>query len=174
MEELWKPVVGYEGLYEVSSKGRVKRLAGWRKHGRGVAYFEDRLRTPVLNGRGYPHVTLSKDGKHKTVCLHRLVMLAHVGPRPGDMEVCHNDGDRTNAKLSNLRYDTKSGNQQDRPAHGTDLRGTKHPGAKLDEAKVRYIRSLTNPVLTDLARQFGTTPEAIAHVVKGRSWKYAA
>jgi hypothetical protein len=56
-------------------------------------------------------------------------MAAHVGPRPDGMQVCHNNGLRTDNRLSNLRYDTASGNMRDRILHGTDpkLRQTHCP-----------------------------------------------
>lgn len=100
----WKPIPGYE-MYEVSNMGEVRRGG--------------KLLRQVQNSTGRLGLALCKDGKQNSFQVHRLVMLAFHGPCPDGMEVCHNDGNHLNNKLSNLRYDTRSNNQYDRVKHGT-------------------------------------------------------
>jgi hypothetical protein len=115
--ETWKPVVGYEGSYEVSDQGRVRSLdrfvitrGGVRKRTKGKT-----LRTSVMN-TGYLQVSL---GRAKTVTVHRLVLEAFVGPAPEGSEACHYpDPDRSNSALSNLRWGTRSDNIRDCIEHG--------------------------------------------------------
>ena len=108
--ERWLPVVGWEGIYEVSDFGRVRSL-----------YRKGRTRGKVLkqvNDGGYRNVTLSDLPRYSIAKVHQLVMEAFVGPRPEGLEVCHYDGDGSNNRLDNLRYDTRAANQQDRLRHG--------------------------------------------------------
>ena len=80
--EQWKPVVGYEGLYEVSSLGRVRSLSGKRWNGQSVHDFKGRLLKPQSRSR-YLHVTLSIDGRVKSLKIHQLVANAFLLPCPG-------------------------------------------------------------------------------------------
>lgn len=118
--EEWRPVVGYEGYYEVSDHGRIRSLD------RIVRLVDGRDRP--LKGRslvlsahpkGYRTAKLSVHGNKQTVMIHRVVLQAFIGPRPRDMEVCHNDGDPANNRLGNLRYASTSANRYDSVEHGT-------------------------------------------------------
>ena len=118
--ERWKPVKGHEGIYEASSHGRIRSVD------RTVTYSDGRVcrrKGKVLSVRldkyGYQIVGLCNQGKCQTRTVHSLVAEAFIGPRPEGMEVCHNDGDRTNNHLDNLRYGTSSDNNLDQLRHGT-------------------------------------------------------
>lgn len=121
-EEVWRPVVGYEGAYEVSNLGRVRSLDRWIERVTGA---RQRLRGRILSiqfdGR-YESVRLKLGGAGRTVRVHQLVTEAFIGPRPDGMEVCHDDGDPRNNRVDNLRYDTHAANSQDRIKHGTQAR----------------------------------------------------
>jgi hypothetical protein len=120
--EQWRPVVGWEGYYEVSDHGRVRSVERLvrRKDGRTRAAPSRILGTPFAKTGGYPVVNLWRDNKGRVEKVHRLVLAAFVGPCPEGMEGCHNDGDPTNSHLDNLRWDTHSGNVQDTIGHGTN------------------------------------------------------
>lgn len=114
-EEQWRPVVGWEDLYLVSSHGRVRSL----HKGRGVKNSSDgilKFRSLIW---GYPRVILTRKGKPSSRSVHSLVIEAFVGPRPEGMDVCHNDGNPLNSHVSNLRYGTRSENILDAVVHGT-------------------------------------------------------
>ena len=120
--EEWRPVVGYEGRYEVSSLGRVKSLPRCvgRKDGSGQ-FLKGRLMvlTPHASKSPYPTVALCKNGVQRQHTVHRLVLEAFVGPCPPGMEACHNDGNHADSSLANLRWDTHLENHRDSVEHGT-------------------------------------------------------
>lgn len=99
MIEIWKSVVGYKGLYEVSDLGRIKSL-----NYRGNMKVPKILK-PYIRKEGYHKYTLSKNGIVKTSLVHWHVMRAFVGEANG-MQIDHIDGDGSNNTLSNLRYCT--------------------------------------------------------------------
>ena len=119
MNEMWKPIPGYEGLYEVSDHGTVRSLDRQLPWNGTSRFFSGRILSPVATDFGHLVVGLYKDGKSSHARVHRLVMLAFVGLCPEGEEVCHYDGDPANNRLSNLRYDTRSGNFLDSVRHGT-------------------------------------------------------
>ena len=71
---------------------------------------------------GYMQIKLYKNGVSKLYKIANLIALTYLGKCPIGMEVCHNNGIYTDDRLVNLRYDTRSGNAQDRWKHGTMLR----------------------------------------------------
>ena len=110
--ENWKPVVGYEGRYEVSDLGHVRsldrKIIVFREN--DTAYVKricGRLLRPGRGANGYPTVAL---GRGNTCPVHVLVARAFLGPCPNRMEVLHADDDTQNAALSNLSYGTHSQN----------------------------------------------------------------
>ena len=109
-EERWVDAVGYEGLYQVSDKGRVKSLAK-REYGGA----RNRIRSELFlkqhkNRKGYPMVTLRKEGVRKTYSVHRLVAKAFVPNVFNKPQVNHKDMDRANNNASNLEWMTGSEN----------------------------------------------------------------
>jgi len=101
-QEEWKPVVGYEGFYEVSDMGRVRSLPRkWAKGG---------ILKPAPDEWGYSTVGLCKNGKRKTNRIHILVMQTFKGECPEGCEVDHIDGNPSNNCLENLRYVTHKEN----------------------------------------------------------------
>jgi len=104
-KETWKPVVGYEGLYEVSDWGRVKSL-NYRNTGK-----EGFLKPAPAKSGGYPQVILCKNGKREPCKVHQLVMEAFVGKCPAGYEVDHFDWNPSNNRLDNLSYQPKEANR---------------------------------------------------------------
>lgn len=113
-DEVWKPVVGYEGLYEVSNHGRVKSLARKVKGGRNcpLRFNAERVLRAGLSSNGYGTVVLT-DGKAKVSHLvHRLVATAFI-PNPMALgDVNHEDGHKLNCRVENLTWCTRSQNIQ--------------------------------------------------------------
>lgn len=101
--ERWRAVEGYRGLYEVSDRGRVRRIGTTR--GRKGA-----VRKATPGSHGYLTVKLSKDGVTSTHCVHVMVARAFV-PNPRKLpEVNHEDGNKLRCLASNLEWTTRSGN----------------------------------------------------------------
>lgn len=118
-KERWRPVVGYEGIYEVSDQGRVRSLDriitqhdGMKRPMRG------RILQQAVRDDGHTQVNMKYMGVAVTRKVHRMVAMAFLGPCPEGMEVCHNNGNPADNRLSNLRYGTRSENLYDRVKHG--------------------------------------------------------
>lgn len=99
--EEWRPVAGYIGRYEVSSLGRI-----W-------SHWSKRVMRPRIGGPGYPAVELKKSGSVSPRYVHHLVAEAFLGPRPQGAEIRHLNGDKTDNRLINLRYGTRSEQRAD-------------------------------------------------------------
>ena len=117
--EIWKPVLGYEGYYEVSSLGRVKTLerVAVRRNGRPHTVPERILKQSYMK-KGYLRLNLTKDGVRKQHTVHSLVLSSFVGPRPSGMITRHLNGIPDDNRLENLAWGTGSENQHDAVAHG--------------------------------------------------------
>lgn len=114
--EQWKPVVGFEGSYEVSDQGQVRSLDRVIMRSNGISQtLRGQMLKPCLNRAGYPHVNLS--GRNRKV--HHLVLEAFAGSRPEGMEACHGPGGQTDNRLANLRWGSKSENNLDQVRAGT-------------------------------------------------------
>ena len=129
--EQWRPIVGYEGFYEVSDHGRARsidRLVVAGKPGQ-MRPAVGRIISPVQVKSGHMVVCLWSDGHRRTASIHRLVLAAFVGPQPEGMEGCHNNGIPSDNSLTNLRWDTLSSNRLDMVTHGV------HNNARKTECK---------------------------------------
>ena len=120
--EQWKPVPGYEGLYEVSNLGRVRSLD--RTKTNGHKWKGRILKQPSLRS-GYKLVSLWKNGKQKSALVHRLVLFAFVGAQPEGRETRHKDGNNSNNTLDNLSWGTPSENNLDIVDHGNHIHASK-------------------------------------------------
>lgn len=98
--ELWNFVKGYEGLYSVSTEGRVKSLD---RVSNGITVVGKFL-NPSIHSSGYMRINLSKRGVVKSHYVHVLIAQSFLGDRPKDHDVDHRDRNRKNNKLLNLRY----------------------------------------------------------------------
>lgn len=105
-KEIWKPVVGYEGIYEVSNTGLVRRVY---RYGRRWEH----LCKPKLTHDGYYETTLIYQYKAKYIRTHRIVAMAFLGvPEDKSLEVNHKDGNKLNNNVDNLEWVTSSENQK--------------------------------------------------------------
>lgn len=114
MEEIWKDIKGYEGLYQVSNLGRVKSLGNGKSNNSKVKILK-----PCKNKDGYFLITLSKNNKKKSYRINRLVASAFI-PNPNNLtQVNHKDEDKTNNRVDNLewcdsKYNTNYGTRNKR------------------------------------------------------------
>ena len=160
--EVWKDIAGYEGLYQVSSFGRVKSL--W--HGR------ERIRKPHLNHKGYSELNLCKGGNVKGFKVHRLVAEAFIPNPQNKREVNHINGIKADNRVENLEWVTPSENQLH--AYNTGLRKSAEENfhAKLTNEQVAYIREnpcgLSN---TELAERFGVAQPTICNIQLGKTYQ---
>ena len=167
--ELWLPVVGYEGLYEVSSLGRVKCCAKKLRTWYGERRSRERFLKKKLNSQtGYVKLVLQRDRKLKHTNVHVQVLLAFVGQAPSGHEARHLNGVRDDNRLTNLAWGTKRENMRDQYGHGTRVVADKHPKSKLTPSMVEHIR--TSPMTgVELARTMGLGTATICRVRQGKS-----
>lgn len=118
----WKPVPGWEALYEVSDTGEVRSLDRQMKNRWGSTTLKPgRVLRQVEHRGGYMAVRLQEalSKRDKTVKVHTLVLEAFAGPKPEGMEARHLNGNSRDNRSVNLTWGTRSENNLDRVAHGT-------------------------------------------------------
>lgn len=163
-------IPGFPG-YAASSDGNI-----WSRQD-GPDGPSWRLKKLSKTANGYLVTGLTVGGVTKTYLVQRLVLLAFVGPCPPGMEAAHDDGNRENNTLANLRWATPTENQGDRRRHGTAPTGTANGRAKLDEAAV--VELATDVVergmsVADAAKKYGVSGFSVRAVVSGKSWPHVA
>jgi hypothetical protein len=169
IEEIWKDIVNYIGLYAISNYGRIKSF----KNNHGT--YREKILRPAKNTGRSPLVTLCKNGLSRNYSVHKLVMEAFVGPLPSGMEICHNDGNGENNFVDNLRYDTHKNNEKDKIRHGTFLCGSKRWNAKLDDNKIIEIIKLAKEYKLSqrkIAKIYDVSQSVIWAIINKKKWKY--
>ena len=179
MNEIWKPVKGYEGLYEVSNEGRVRSLDREVKRTSKLnkpclMSLTGRLIKPRLLKRGYLAVDLYCCGNQSTHRIHRLVLEAFIGLAPDGMECCHYDDDPFNNHLSNLRWDTHQNNLIDLEKNGGRAKGSKIPSSLLTEAQVSKVKWALSHSFTqaEIARHYGVAHQLIHYIAINKTWRH--
>lgn len=166
MIEIWKAISNWLG-YEISNLGRVR---SFKKHTKFRAWDiveePQRILSPSLSN-GYLGVNLSHNGSVSYKRVASLVLEAFVAPRPDGMEVCHNNCDKTNNRLDNLRYDTPSGNSRDGVGKRTATRLTNEQAVE-----VRLLAAKGVPD-HELAKRFDVSTASISGCRLGYSYVYA-
>lgn len=178
--EQWKAVVGYEGFYEVSDQGRVRSVDRFVKNNYGDGSQHRVKRRGIVmkvreNRYGYLYLVISKQGKPKTISVHRLVAMAFIGEITDGLEVNHIDGCKTNNRVENLEIVTHAENIHH--AMRTGLRnnkGERHNRAKLTETQVLEIRAKMDGGAsgTVLAEEYGVYYTAIYKIARRELWKH--
>lgn len=151
--ESWKPIKGYECLYEVSTMGRVRRL---RKTPNGDI---GSLLKPAIDRAGYKRVRLCKEGTVFAVYVHRLVASTFLGERSG--EVNHINGDKQDNRLDNLEWCTHQENMQ--KAADTGLINCTAVAQSSDGVTVAVY-----PSITDASKKIGGSKSNIAKCCNGQ------
>lgn len=174
MIEVWRSVLGYEGSYEVSSIGRVRSVDRTTVASNGhVKSYKGQLLAQGLSSHGYPVVNLVRNGRGSTKAVHSLVLGAFVGPKPDKCEACHQNCDKTDNRLENLRWDTRAANLADSSKAGRLVGRRGQPRNKLTVALVtmaRY-RYSEGESLSALAREIGVRDSTLCQAIRGITWK---
>jgi hypothetical protein len=173
--EIWKPVKDYEGLYSVSSLGRVRSEQRTTEFMPGRhRIVPSRLLSPA-SMNGYPQVCLYRDGKRKTIRVHRLVAEAFVSNPDNHTIVNHKDGVKDNNVPANLEWCTVLENNIHAFENGLNATGERHHNASLTDTQVQQIRtSYTGAYgqISSMAREYGVTPGSIWQIVNNKSRTY--
>lgn len=144
MKEVWRPI-SIMPHYAVSSRGRVKALSRKVRFvsklgGEFYRNKKERLCQPNKQNGGYLITHLYLDDNRTSKTIHSLVARAFIGPRPKGYDICHRNGIRTDNRVENLRYDTRSNNFKDMHRHGTYYQ--RIANSKLTSTDVINIRKL--------------------------------
>jgi hypothetical protein len=177
--EIWKDVPKFEGIYQVSNLGRVKSL---KRKARNTIYgsfrpINEKILSQKKEKSGYMAVNLCIKRKGKYRRVHTLVLEAFVGIRQDKMCCCHNDGNRQNNKLSNLRYDTYKGNAKDRIRHGTvphlNHKCENHPRARFKNIDVIMMRKLLKEGVPryEIEKMYNVGHGKLSNIFAGNQWK---
>jgi hypothetical protein len=173
MAVIWKSVVGYEGLYDVSDEGQIRRVApGRRTHpGRIVVGGVSKGRYRIV--KLYRGTTKSD---FRGFSVHGLVAAAFLGPRPERGEVNHKNGIKTDNRLENLEYTTRLGNARHAAVNGLLRNGERVVGSKLTADNVRSIRALSafGVPKRRIAKMFGIAHSTTQSIIDRRWWKHVA
>lgn len=160
--EIWIDVPGYEGHYQISNMGRIRSMdrSVIDKKGRNHITIGGVMKPTPDKKTGHMRIGLWKNSKRRVLYVHRLVMETFVGECPYGLEVCHNDGDSSNNRLDNLRYDTRHENMIDAS------KINRHPAQKLSTEDVIAIRQrLSNGERQkDIAKDYGVGQYAISAI----------
>jgi HNH endonuclease/NUMOD4 motif len=157
--EVWHQIPGYEGWYEASTYGRIRR--------RDNDVPGKVLRGVLMKKKGRLKVTLSVNNTRKDHFVHSLVAAAFLGSKPPQLEVNHIDGDKLNNASFNLEYVTRKQNREH--ASKNEL----YACVKLTKEKVVEILDCYGTVSNlALAERYGVAPCTICNIGRGRVWKW--
>lgn len=175
--EIWREIPGFEGFYEASSLGRIRSVArvvpATRNGIAATRLSPSKVLKPHLNTArgGYYSVKTCVEGRALTKAVHSMVCAAFHGPRPEGMTAAHNNGDSTDNRPENLRWDTLKANHADKISHGTLLRGSANPEAKLTDDDVRLIKNSPESA-SAIARKLGVSFSLVCRIRRGERWSH--
>ncbi len=161
--DYWKPIVGLEGVYEISVTAKVRRV------GKACGATQGAFLKPTLRPDGYYSIVLRNRGNDRRALLQGLVAAAFLGPRPEGQEVNHIDRNPSNNRLSNLEYLTPKNNQ----IHAART-GSKHYKLTPERVEQLRVRFREVGVIARVAEEFGIDSSYCGKVLRGDYWPTAA
>lgn len=168
--EHFKPIPGFEGIYEVSNVGTVRTV---KRQDRAGKTRKVRVLKPSLSIDGYVRNNLWHNGRAMHIGTHRLVYMAFVGPIPDGHEINHINGVRDDNRVENLSCITHADNVR----YSKEVLKANYAtfgNAKLTEQDVRRIKRLLAEGLSQIqiAPMFGVRKTTIGNIKTGRSWSH--
>ena len=122
--EIWKPIKGFEGYYEISTHGRVRSLNRYVNYRNGnKRLIKGDLKKTPTNSHGYCIATLHKDGTQKSYSVHQLMAVTFLNHHPDgcNLVVDHIDNNRTNNDVNNLQVITHRTNTTKDRKNGSSI-----------------------------------------------------
>lgn len=164
MEEIWKDIKDYEGLYQISNLGNIRKLRFINNIVNKEKIFKI---TPQIINSGYYKVVLYKDGKYKNKCIHRLVAETFIPNEENKPQINHIDGNKLNNNVDNLEWCTRSENMKHSYKNNLSTPsakgkyGSDNPKAK----KVNMLDKNTNEII----KTFGSLIDAAYYLKVNKS-----
>ena len=166
MEEIWKDVVGFEGIYQVSNLGKVKSLK----------FGKEKYLSITKSSIGYLNTKLQLNKKNKSFLVHRLVAETFIKNEFNKPCVNHINGIKTDNRIENLEWCTHKENTEHSLKNDLIKTGCNHKQSKLSLKDIEYIRK--NYKEKDkknggykLAEMFGVSRNCISNVVKNKTYR---
>lgn len=173
--EIWKDVLGYEGLYQVSNIGRIKSMARYIVCGHGGRNKRETILKNQTHPQGYPQIELNVGGKFRLIKIHRLVAESFLPNPNGLLVVNHINGIKEDNRVENIEWCTHQHNIIHAVKTGLRKvgRGEKSGNVKLKESDIPQIRALvkTNSQ-RNVAKMFGVTQGTVQSILKGKTWNH--
>ena len=170
--EVWKDVVGYEGIYQVSNLGNVKSLSRIiLRNGKYPFLSKEKLLKINVNKFGYSYISLENNGEQKYFLIHRLVGIAFILNNENKSDINHINGVKTDNIVNNLEWNTRKENIRHSVVNGLTSIGEKHYCAKLTEKQVLEIRE-SNLKQKDLAVFYKVNGSLISSIKTRKKWKH--
>lgn len=168
MEEIWKDVKGYEGLYQVSNLGKVKSLPK-------VGSVKENILKNFIKDQGYLAVTVSKNDKRKTYLNHRLLAISFIPNPENKLEVNHKNGIKDDNRVDNLEWCTHSENIKH--AYDNNLlisrKGESHHNTKLSDQNISEIlNNYSSKSQLELSKIYKVSRRQINNIINKKSWKH--
>lgn len=173
-KEIWKDIEGFEGLYQISTYGRVKSLGRYVERIRcgkseksGKLWINEKIMSPVTCGAGYLSVALCKNNKTTHKMIHRLVAIAFI-PNPNNLsQVNHKDENKTNNHIDNLEWCTDLYNKHygtGRQRQAESLKGV-YINSKNPNAHAVICEGIVYPSIKECAEHYGIKPNTLYDVL---------
>jgi hypothetical protein len=175
-KEIWKDIVGYESIYQVSNTGKVKSLARKVKNVNGYSLIKGIILKNRVNKKGYASIDLSFKNNKKCCVVHRLVATAFIPNSDNKPQVNHINGIKSDNRLENLEWTSPKENVKHAFDNGLRKKmiGENNPYSKLKNSQVIEIKKLIkdNIKITDIAKMFSVSICAISDIKSKKNWNH--
>jgi len=177
-KEIWKPIEGFENIYEISNHGRVKsldRYVGTGIKGNSKVLRKGKILKPSINCTGYLCVGLCDKSTNRkiTALVHRLVAGRYVENSESKQIINHKDFNKQNNYFENLEWCTTQENVRYSVKHGRYPSGENNHNSKLSWEEVNQIREMRRNGLTlrKIGLIFNIADMTVLGIVKYKAWK---
>lgn len=170
LNEIWKDIKGWEGIYQVSNVGRVKSL-------KRFLVKEERIMGLHDNGRGYLNVRLRKDSRGNVKYIHRLVAETFISNLENKQEVNHKNGDKSDNRVENLEWCSPEENREHAIRTGLmAFEGENNGMAKFSQQTILELRKefeLGDKTRKELSEKYGISLTHTRSIINKSRWNHA-